>query len=174
MYLPYPSEQSICLSGQKITPIFWAKKSTSLLSLADFIVQFPPCRGRMVVIILPFSLLLVQVSAHGNMKLPYIWQDTAMQGVTTRRTACVDVDLDEPSSDYPNIDGTTKCMNSWFTNHTEIPGEQTIPDSMLTPNKGFPKRKKPWFAPGTAPVHSPCGVWGGNPDGCRSGDPTER
>ena len=103
---------------------------------------------------MPLSLLLVQVSAHGNMKLPYIWQDTAMQGVTTRRTACVDVDLEEPSSDYPNIDGTTKCQNSWFTNHTVIPGEQTIPESMVTPGKGTSKRENPWFAPGTAPVYS--------------------
>merc|ERR1712210_335563 len=60
------------------------------------------------------------------------------------------------------------------TNATVIPGEQTIPDSMLTPNKGFARRNNPWFAPGTAPVHSPCGVWGGNPGGCRSGDPSER
>ena len=108
------------------------------------------------------------------MKLPYIWHDSAMDGVTKPSTACVHVELENSTSDYPNIDGKIKCMNSWFTNHTEIPGEQTIPDSMLTPNKGFPKRKKPWFAPGTAPVHSPCGVWGGNPGGCRSGDPTER
>ena len=26
--------------------------------------------------------------------------------------------------------------------------------------------RNPWMAPGTAPVFSPCGVWGGNPKGC--------
>ena len=26
--------------------------------------------------------------------------------------------------------------------------------------------RNPWMAPGTAPVFSPCGVWGGNPQGC--------
>ena len=123
--------------------------------------------------LLPATLLLVGVSAHGNMKLPYIWHDTAMEGVTKSATSCVHVEL-EDASEYPNIDGTTKCMNSWFTNATVIPGEQTIPESMLTPNKGFAHRNNPWFAPGTAPVYSPCGVWGGNPGGCRSGDPSER
>ena len=28
------------------------------------------------------------------------------------------------------------------------------------------KAKNPWAAPGTAPIHSPCGCGGGNPDGC--------
>ena len=26
--------------------------------------------------------------------------------------------------------------------------------------------RNPWMAPGTAPVFSPCGLWGGNPEGC--------
>ena len=26
--------------------------------------------------------------------------------------------------------------------------------------------RNPWMAPGTAPVFSPCGLWGGNPKGC--------
>ena len=124
--------------------------------------------------LLPATLLLAGVSAHGNMKLPYIWHDSAMEGVTKPSTACVHVELEDSSSEYPNIDRTTRCMNSWFTNFTRIPGEQTIADSMLVPGKGMSRRENPWFAPGTAPVFSPRGVWGGNPGGCRAGDPTER
>jgi hypothetical protein len=30
-------------------------------------------------------------------------------------------------------------------------------------------RKNPWRAPGTAKVYSPCGVFGGNPQGCPKG-----
>ena len=32
----------------------------------------------------------------------------------------------------------------------------------------------PWHAPGTAPIASPCGTFGGNPQGCRGGPPTEK
>ena len=30
----------------------------------------------------------------------------------------------------------------------------------------------PWRAPGTAAVHSPCGIDGGNPTGCPAGNPS--
>jgi len=64
---------------------------------------------------------------------------------------------------------------AWFTNWTFIPGERTIPDALLTfaKNKGTP-RNHPWFAPGAAPVWSPCGISGGNPEGCPTGDQTHR
>lgn len=46
------------------------------------------------------------------------------------------------------------------------------PDGQATP--GHPQTDwsatHPWRAPGTAPIHSPCGVDGGNPNGC-SADP---
>ena len=45
---------------------------------------------------------------------------------------------------------------------------------MLGPKDGNPDPKNPWFSPGTAPIFSPCGTFGGNPLGCRNGDPTER
>ena len=64
------------------------------------------------------------------------------------------------------------CIDTWFTNNTHIPGEQSLPDSMLGEG-GMAGRNKPWFAPGTAPIQSPCGVYGGNPAGCRPGDDTE-
>ena len=37
-----------------------------------------------------------------------------------------------------------------------------------------PPNKNPWHAPGTAPIASPCGRFGGNPHGCRGGPPIEK
>jgi len=84
----------------------------------------------------------------------------------------------------------------WFTNWTFIPGEATLDPSLYTvpdyhddaylewsrahclyepgwldydvcfawyPNN---PSHNPWMAPGSAPVWSPCGVGGGNPEGC--------
>lgn len=70
--------------------------------------------------------------------------------------------------------------NGWYTNNVnpqgdperiEIPGEPTNCDQrMLTTGIGSkactasdPFRRKPWRAPGTAPILSPCGVHGGGP-----------
>jgi len=123
--------------------------------------------------LLLLSLLLATAAGHGNMKLPYTWPDSARQGVTVDMTGCVIEHLEHPS-DVPNIDGMERCINMWFTNNTFIPGEQTIPEDMLD-NLGLPKhRHNPWFSPGSAWVGGPCGVYGGNPAGCRPGDPTER
>lgn len=72
------------------------------------------------------------------------------------------------------------CACEWYTNYTFITGKQTIADELrtwaATPNygpedQGGPKGpgNHPWLAPGTAPIHSPCGVDGGNPDGCPKG-----
>ena len=48
-------------------------------------------------------------------------------------------------------------------------------DDMLGPNGSKPWNKKnPWHAPGTADIYSPCGTFGGNPQGCRGGPPIER
>ena len=33
--------------------------------------------------------------------------------------------------------------------------------------------RNPWMAPGSAPVHSACGIAGGNPYGCPEGKPME-
>lgn len=58
----------------------------------------------------------------------------------------------------------------WYTNYTFIPGARTLPDDM----RGYDPiigPKNPWYAPGTAPVHGPCGVDGGNPKGCPPGNP---
>lgn len=123
------------------------------------------------------------VSSHGNMKLPYNWYDTKMEGTTKSGVGCIQPDVpetDEPTI-WPNVEnwkngkGNKFCQAGWFTNNTKIPGQQTIPDDMLGPNGSKPWNKKnPWHAPGTAGINSPCGTFGGNPQGCRGGPPTER
>ena len=61
----------------------------------------------------------------------------------------------------------------WFTNHTFIPGEPTIPDDMYDATSAARLRKlkqmkTPWNSPGTAPTFGEgCGASGGNPYGCQ-------
>jgi len=66
----------------------------------------------------------------------------------------------------------------WFSNYTFISGDPTLPDFMRTFQDinigGYPfdyTKTHPWRHPGSAPVFSPCGVAGGNPDGCPVGGP---
>ena len=61
----------------------------------------------------------------------------------------------------------------WFTNYTFIEGEPTLPDYMVTfqdihygPWDIDAYKTHPWKHPGSAPVFSPCGILGGNPNGC--------
>ena len=44
--------------------------------------------------LLPVSLLMVGVSGHGHLQLPYVWQDSDMDG-----NECL------PVGEYPNIRG---------------------------------------------------------------------
>jgi len=106
------------------------------------------------------------VSGHGNMVLPLTWHDKEMMGMEPgkRNPGCVVESLPDQDDDYdwPTIHGRTVCQQAWFTNYTFIPGEVTIPEDMLGPggHKNFP-----WYSPGTAPIFSPCGTYGGNPLG---------
>merc|ERR1712236_54359 len=118
---------------------------------------------------LPVLLLcdvLSLVSSHGNMVLRYTWHDKDRVGLGGR-VGCEIVELPDYQEDYtwPTIHGTHVCVSKWFTNNTFIPGEPTIPENML--GEGG-HDSNPWFAPGTAPVFSPCGTYGGNLHGCRN------
>jgi len=68
------------------------------------------------------------------------------------------------------------CIAQWYANHTYIPRGQkvTLPDDLRS-WKGFCPQgsclSHPWAAPGTAPLASPCGVDGGNAQGCPAGNP---
>jgi len=108
------------------------------------------------------NALLVVVAGHGNMVFPYNWLDKEqvgwfdwwMEGKPTIGCGSLDDVVD-----YPVQTERLGCVEGWFTNQTCIPGDYTgscvgVPGSM------------PWFAPGTAPINSPCGTGGGNPGGC--------
>merc|ERR1711962_886390 len=66
------------------------------------------------------------------------------------------------------------CLKMWFSNNVVIPGPATLPENMTQPEVtcigqvGHHDTAKefPWNAPGRAPLFSPCGTLGGNPEGC--------
>jgi len=119
-------------------------------------------------------LLPASVLSHGNMVVPYTWQDTAgLVGMTAGATCLPGLGLTNVA---PGVRVGTSCM--WFNNYTRIPGEPTLDPAMRTfwfySDEGVEVdvyTNRPWRAPGTAPLHSPCGVAGGNPDGCPVGAP---
>jgi hypothetical protein len=119
---------------------------------------------------------------HGAMVWPYAWPDEdGKHGLSPGSFM-------KPEEIQPIL---------WFSNWTFTPGEATLDPSLYTVPPGFngdttwdrihcflfyadydaciawyPTNiyKNPWKAPGTAPIFSPCGVFGGNPDGC-GGEP---
>lgn len=125
--------------------------------------------------------------AHMNMISPPSWTDPAGKYVSSNdwsAAGCGDApDVPEDVEQKPE-----GCLPGWYSNNTFIPDDQepTIPkDSVLRtykecpfprdPSKDFVSeencRLHPWGAPGTAPIQSPCGVDGGNIDGCPAGNP---
>jgi len=117
--------------------------------------------------IIPLQLFVLYfqisvISGHGNMVFPYSWLDTDQVGwfdwwkPETPTIGCGSLDH---VADYPVQTDRLGCIEGWFTNRTCIPGNYEgscvgVPGSM------------PWFAPGTAPIFTPCGTAGGNPTGC--------
>ena len=66
------------------------------------------------------------------------------------------------------------CVCEWYSNSTTLTVPATIPsDSPLRTYKNILgddwTKTHPWRAPGSAAVFSPCGVDGGNPQGCPVG-----
>jgi len=102
---------------------------------------------------------------HGSMVKPFSWVDTGGNVGMASFRSC------QAGSNLPQLGGNgAACL--WFTNNTLIPGERTIDIAMST----FPQvydtglvSVTPWAAPGSAPIFSPCGVGGGNPNGCPDG-----
>lgn len=84
--------------------------------------------------------------------------------------------LDTPGdNEYTEVTGKVPdCLQMWYSNGVEIPGERAIPDDInqsevtCVGQAGAhdDHHKFPWNAPGSAPVFSPCGAMGGNPYGC--------
>merc|ERR1711976_666064 len=102
---------------------------------------------------------LAYVSGHANMVWPKTWFDKGGAIGMSPGGQCA----------------TEACM--WFNNFTFISGEPTLPDDMRTFQdmniNGFMydfTKTHPWRHPGSAPIFSPCGVGGGNPNGCPAGE----
>jgi len=78
-----------------------------------------------------------------------------------------------PIPDHPMA---PSCM--WFNNNTII-DTPTLDESLRTYQDAYFNtdtkydwtKHNPWRSPGAAPIHSPCGVAGGNPNGCPDGSP---
>ena len=122
------------------------------------------------------AILLSTCHGHGNMVYPPVWQDNptnpkGLDGGFLQHggfIGCGNKMVDE--NNKKNGDG---CVTMWYNNFTTIPGSITLPRSMRTfrfTNNTSKWAKNPWGAPGTAPIYSPCGVNGGNPEGCPKGN----
>jgi len=91
---------------------------------------------------------------------------------------------------HPGEENVTGCISQWFTNWTFIPGAPNHTNVTIAGDSALGTyqktcrsteamdqqvcqgmRSNPWRAPGTAAVWSPCGVDGGNPEGCPKGNP---
>jgi len=108
--------------------------------------------------------LIGYAAGHSAMVWPPIWQDEFGRSGLKTGQQCF------PSGDVEGFGFTGSCM--WFTNNTQIEGEPTLDESMRTymgAGGADWYRKGPWRSPGSAYVHSPCGVAGGNPYGCPEG-----
>merc|ERR1712200_272930 len=123
--------------------------------------------GDMLVIIASTVLAAVfgHAAGHSAMVWPPIWQDqNGRSGLKAGQQCWKDGVAD-------GISYGGSCM--WFTNFTFIQGKPTLDESMRTfknMDNGYDWTVyNPWRSPGSAFVHSPCGVGGGNPYGCPGG-----
>ena len=120
--------------------------------------------------------------AHYAMNKPSTWQDgNETWGMRDGWRAAGCTGASPPPGEEPVIG----CVSQWYTNFTFIPGNATVPDcsELITFQKlcrsrdpleraaCASMRRNPWRAPGSASVASPCGIDGGNPDGCPAGNP---
>lgn len=140
------------------------------------------------------SLLLISLHhlpvarGHGSMVLPYSWFDYP-QWVKTK---------DGYKFDYVGMKSSQQCKAGsaiprellcpkpedcggypypgascmWFTNYTFIEKPTLFDPKLRTyAHNELPAYvlHMPWRAPGSAPINSPCGASGGNPDGCSGG-----
>merc|ERR1719228_38811 len=102
------------------------------------------------------------VSSHANMVWPPTWFDDRGEVGITPGMQCA---FNAP------------CM--WFSNYTFISGPPTLPEDMRSFQDMYIEglgnydwtKTNPWRSPGSATLYSPCGVGGGNPDGCPVGGP---
>jgi len=128
-----------------------------------------------IVSIFIFDIVIRNVHGHGNMVMPPVWWDKEIIGMGEGNQCMSGLSIDDlPAGPYAG----TSCY--WFTNDTFIPHSPTLDNSMRTYRdeeiiSGFGPldntKHHPWRSPGSAPVYSPCGAAGGNPNGCPIGSP---
>ena len=130
-----------------------------------------------------FLLVVALVNGHGNMVKPFAWWDANQHGWfydengKDADVGCCTLDLPQDTVFTNQTGRCPDCMKMWFTAKTEIPGEATLGSGMSQPevlcigqeaeNDPDEMAKKPWSAPGTAFIHSPCGTLGAAPNGCK-------
>jgi len=122
--------------------------------------------GKLKLTLLPLLYGPLSVNGHANMVWPYTWFDEGGRTGMTPGRQC---------AQWSSVGYGAACM--WFTNYTMIPGSPTLPADMRTFQDMYIEgmgnfdwtSHNPWRAPGSAPVYSPCGIGGGNPDGCPVG-----
>lgn len=122
---------------------------------------------------------------HGTMVKPTTWFDAGGkfgQGLAWGEAGCTG------KAAPGQLEKAQGCAGEWYTNATFLPDgvEPTIArDSPLRTYMDFNFHKivpsmpdeaidwttrNPWRAPGQAKIYSPCGIDGGNPDGCPKGN----
>lgn len=73
---------------------------------------------------------------------------------------------------FPDLPAGVGCSCMWYKNGTHINKPTLFDPNLLTyPHTAHPRYRlhNPWRSPGTAPTDSPCGVVGGNINGCKGG-----
>merc|ERR1712183_592142 len=127
----------------------------------------------------PLLLLSVvaSVSGHGSMLWPPIWQDghyVPLEKIDSQLA------FSDPLVEDPNIPGKPiKAAKVWLTDQAYLEGhgdEYYGVGNATNPNckqNWCRKAKTPWASPGRAPsLGGGCGIYGGNPYGCPSGNDT--
>jgi len=127
----------------------------------------------------------VYVSGHGAMVMPHSWFDKKTWVMTKEGykfdyfgmksgmmcSAGYDIKSEDLCPGKPKGCSGAACM--WFTNYTFVEKPTFFNPKFRTyPHIEYPiyTIHNPWRAPGSAHIDSPCGVAGGNPDGCDGSD----
>jgi len=122
------------------------------------------------------------VDAHAGLMDPPPWMDRGGQFYPKGpvMNTCAPLDKTMYPAQYAIGTGTSMGLNCyWFQNHTFVPNsvnlEITGDSEFATYGNlwGYDRlatERFPWSAPGHAPIDSPCGMDGGNPRGCWTGN----
>ena len=142
-----------------------------------------------------FSAFFTLVTGHGNIVKPASWADAERKEWMYDEEGNDNLIGCGVQNMPDDIEFTTyggaqpDCLEYWFSNNVNIPESKNF--HMNTWPKQFDHKlpyeysqpevlcldpdgsviehdNNPWMAPGTAPVFSPCGAMGGNPNGCHN------